>query len=244
MRYFFANKDSQMRKTCRIFCIVLLLCWINTQDNGICEMNYETRLWYKYAIAYINYDEMIAKGNVKDNESALEILGQREQAKTKLLSVSAPTDAELELLLRSSRILDQKIALVNIMLRDVYTEHIYNNIIDILNSSNDFFLRFYCYHCINLLDDKRLNRFGNDFIAILKHEKVEGLITTAMPTLVKIKSDEVVCLYVRYFKQESRTLKWVAYIYFDKLDREYQKKIKTILEKENAWPSRSELIQE
>jgi hypothetical protein len=50
-------------------------------------------------------------------------------------------------------------------------------------------------------------------------------------------------LFVRYFKQDSKTLKRIAYIYFDKLDKEYQKQIKSILEKENAWPSRSELIQ-
>jgi hypothetical protein len=166
MRHLLPGTVFQTKKTICVFAMILLLSATQTYHNGICEMNYEMRPWYKCASAYIDYDETIANDTIHDNESALRILGQREQAKTKLLSSAGPTDAELESLLVSSRILDKKIALVNIMLRRVYAENIHSKIIDILNSSDDFFLKFYGYHCVNALDEGRVNHFGNDILAI------------------------------------------------------------------------------
>jgi hypothetical protein len=213
------------------FFFVICSCTI----SGSTEAEFQNRLWYRYALDYIKHDEDIFQNRIGSAKEGVEHFKSRERIGQSLLNTERPELSDLSRLLHSSKPIDKKIALVNIMLRKTSELELFEEIINILNSDTDMATKFYCYQCFNNLDKAEVNIFRDDFLDIIENEKLNGNIIAAMPTVVKIDSPKIVNLFIKLMSEGSPEIKQVAYFNFSSIDKKYQTEIRSYLESQGAW---------
>ena len=103
-------------------------------------------------------------------QTALKDLALRGKAKNNLINSPSPTEKQLEVLLSSQDPLDRKVALVNIMLREIYTESLFKKIIALNDNRDIFFTKFYSYQCFDFLNKDITKKYQEEFIDMINWE--------------------------------------------------------------------------
>jgi hypothetical protein len=216
----------------RLIILIMLIVLSGLNCKAVCDDNPNEKEWYKHAEGYVYLDEKLIEHVIKEKDSFKKDYHARYQAETSLLHVDAPSNADIVQLLMSSSMLDRKVALVNVMLRKIYySQDIYNRILSLLESENDPFTRFYCYHCFNLLDADKIEHYKDGLIDVFSNEEKEYLIIAGMPTLVKINSPRIVPIFLKYLDEGSEGLRRATCVYLHKLGKKYLEENKSLLEK-------------
>lgn len=214
--------------------IVLILLSLIACDLVHDQEKGEKALFYKYAREYIKADETIIQSTLEDKQTSLEDLKLRDQAKTDLVNSPAPTVKQLQKLLASPNPFDKKVALVNIMFRKIYSQNLFERIIELNNPRDYYFVKFYSFQCFNSLDQGTIKQHEKEFIDILKWETSGPHIVCAMPSIVKLEPSNIIPLFARFFKYGDKGLRSASYVYLINLGDDYLAKVEKILEKENA----------
>jgi len=212
----------------------LLLSIVVFCDIAFCNGTLKDKLWYKHAEEYINADEIMIQNAIEKKETFLEDYDLRDAATLKLVNSPSPAISELEKLLKSKDAQDRKVALVNIMIKNIYSENLFKTILGGYDSNDDFFTRFYRYRCFKFLGRDKIRHFEDKFLNLLSLEDNGSIIISAMPTLIEIEPSKVIPLFVQYVKSSDRGLRLASYIYLKRMGDGYLNEVKIILEKENA----------
>lgn len=221
-------------KVVRTGFLSLLLSIVVFCDIAFCNETLKDKLWYKHAEEYINADEIMIQNAIEKKETFLEDYDLRDAATLKLVNLSSPAISELEKLLKSKDAQDRKVALVNIMIKNIYSENLFKTILRGYDPNDDFFTRFYRYRCFKFLGRDKIRHFEDKFLNLLSLEDNGSIIISAMPTLIKIEPSKVIPLFVQYVKSSDRGLRLASYIYLKRMGEGYLNEVKSILEKENA----------
>ncbi|KAF0145273.1 MAG: hypothetical protein FD156_1104 [Nitrospirae bacterium] len=214
------------------FLTPLLVIVINTV--AFCNGDQQDKLWYKHAAEYIKADEIMIQNAIEKKETFLEDYDLRDVATLKLINAPSPTISVLEKLLKSKNAQDRKVALVNIMVRNIYSENLFKTILGGYDTNDDFFIRFYRYRCFKFLGKDKIRHFEDKFLILLSLENNGSIIISAMPTLIEIEPSKVIPFFVQYFKSSDRGLRLASYVYLKRMGEGYLNDVKSILEKENA----------
>ena len=229
MLYRLTNRSSFQTLVIMLILLSLVACDLVYDQGKDKKVSF-----YKYATEYIKADETIIQNTLEDKETSLEDLKLRDQVKTDLVNSPAPTVKQLQKLLASPHPLDKKVALVNIMFRKIYSQNLFEEIIELNNLRDYYFVKFYSYQCFNLLDQATMKQHEKEFIEILKWETSGPHIVCAMPSIIKLEPSIIIPLFARFFKYGDKGLKSASYVYLISLGNDYLAKVEKILEKENA----------
>jgi len=228
-------KKIKKRKTITDVKILLAIAVIlNFSAIISCEKSTKDELWYVYAIEYIKADEIMVQHMIEKKETFPEDYDSRYKAESRLLNSPSPKETELEILLNSQNLLDRKVALVNIRTRHIYSENLFKTILKINDPKDAYLAKLYVYQSFNFLDTDKIKQYEDEFINMIYWESNEGLIISAMPTLLKMDRSKIVPLFVKFFEEGRRELRKTAYVYSKKMDDKFLKEIKSFLYQRNA----------
>ncbi len=199
-----------------------------------CQPKAKDQAWYKNAVEYIKANETIIRNAKDDKQTGLEDLELRNKIAAELLKSEPPSIEQLKELLASGNYLDKKVALVNIMLRRIYSKDLFKDITSLIEPMNVFWLKFYSLECFGELKEEALKSFEDDLINIFWFETNQSLLGSAMPIINRLQRSKTVPLFVRYFRDGSKGFRKVAYAYSKRMGEEYFREVKAGLEKEKA----------
>jgi len=190
--------------------------------------------WYTNAAEYIKADEVMIWNAYKKKQTGLEDLKLRDKTAAELLKSQPPSIKQLKELLASGDYLDRKVALVNIMLRNIFSESLSKDIVSLNNPMDIFWVKFYSLNCFKELDQETIKRFEDDLIDIYYFETDQSILISAMPIIIRLDRSKTIPLFVKYFENGPEGLRKGAYVYTKKMGEEYFSEVKAILEKKKA----------
>lgn len=199
-----------------------------------CQSKPNDQPWYRNAVEYIKADETAIRNAYDNKQTGLEDLKLRDKIAADLLKSESPSINQLKELLASGNYIDRKVALVNIMLRHIYSEDLFKDITSLIAPMDIFWLKFYSLRCLGELKEDTLKQFEDDLVNIFRFETDQSLLVSAMPTIIRLDKSKTIPLFVRYFKDGPRGLRKAAYVYSKRMGEEYFCEVKAILEKDKA----------
>jgi hypothetical protein len=199
-----------------------------------CQSKVKDQAWYRNAVEYIKADETIIRNAYGKKQTGLEDLKLRDNIAAEVLKSEPPSISQLKKLLASGNYLDRKVALVNIMLRHIYSEDLFKDITSLIDPMNIFWVKFYSFRCLGELKEETIKRFEDNLINIFYFETDQSLLVSAMPTINRLERSKTIPLLVKYFRDGPEGLRKAAYVYSKKMGEEYFSEIKAILEEEKA----------
>jgi hypothetical protein len=199
-----------------------------------CQSEVQNEPWYRKAVEYIESDEITIRNAYERKQTGLEDLKLRDKIVSELLKSQPPSINQLKELLASGNYLDRKVALVNIMLRHIYSENLSKDIVAFNNPVDIFWVKFYSLNCFKELDQDAIKRFEDDIINIYSFETDQSLLISAMPIIIRLDRSKTIPLFVKYFENGPEGLRKAAYVYAKKMGEEYFMQVKTILKEKKA----------
>jgi len=185
--------------------------------------------WYTNAAEYIKADEIMIWNAYEKKQTGLEDLKLRNKTTAELLKSQPPSIKQLKELLVSGDYLDRKVALVNIMWRNIYSEDLSRDIVALNNPMDIFWVKFYSLNCFKDPDQETIKRFEDDLIHIYYFETDQSILLSAMPIIIRLDRSKTIPLFVKYFENGPEGLRKGAYVYTKKMGEEYFREVKTIL---------------
>jgi len=219
---------AKINFTSLIFLIFLLSNLVS------CQSEVQNQPWYRKAVEYIKSDDITIRNAYERKQTGLEDFKLRDKVASELLKSEPPSINQLKELLASGNYLDRKVALVNIMLRHIYSEDLFKDIMSLIDPMDIFWLKFYGFRCLGELKEETIKRLENDLINIFYFETDQSLLVSAMPIINHLEKSKTIPLFVKYFKDGPEGLRKAAYVYSKRMGEEYFGEVKGILEKEKA----------
>lgn len=215
-----------------VFMIAFIFFGLNS-----CQKNVKNEPWFVLAKKYVEADDLMIRNEAEKRETALEDLAIRDNAASQLLKVPSPPIPKLDTLLHSDDPTARKVALVNIMLRNIGNNQLLQSILDTYQAEDDSFTRFYSLRCFYSLNDVQLNAFGDQLLQILSSEKDENAIITAMPTLIRLDPAKARSLFKKYLKDGSKGLRAAAIVHLKQMSADMFDEVHEELKSEgvNIW---------
>ena len=136
-------------------------------------------------------------------------------------------------LLNSKNIECINIALINILLREIFSKDILDNILELQNVNADIFANNAINQTLNKLDAKHVIEYKDKILRNLKNKSdYDWYILSIMPTLEKIPQDDIFEVYANLLRKNNKAIRLAVYLTIRKYGSEYINKVKEILTKE------------
>jgi hypothetical protein len=172
--------------------------------------------WVSSALEYAEVDGKIVNSG---NQSVIELLKQREKAKSEVISSKFPGQAKIIESLDSSESEQNLAAVINLMLREFYSNDTVDSVLKMMNrNENPYMLKFYSYSYLKRIDSDSLLKFEDDILALIQGEQNENLFGVALPLLIQIDSKQSIAVindFLSHCSNEAK-LNICAYISVEK----------------------------
>jgi hypothetical protein len=165
-----------------------------------CQKQIETVAWFSLAQRYAEAHEAMLLNEANKKETALQDFAAREAAGEELLKVPGPSKSEIGHLLQSKDPAARKVALVNVMLRDIDDDSIAASIAESYNIKDDTHTKFFSVHCFAQLNDLKLQPLQNRLLQIFSEETDEVVIIAGLPVLTRLEKSRTKPIFMRYLK--------------------------------------------
>ncbi len=137
-----------------IYVNLIVLIVVNITSNAFAyHVNY-----YQVTEKFLKYDRSLLYAEFGEN-TAIEILKNRDEAIVELKHSNSPTIYELGELLRSENSQDRKVALANIYIRKLYDEGLFNYMVDYFSSFEYAHERILYFNCIGVIPVEQVGKF-------------------------------------------------------------------------------------
>jgi hypothetical protein len=165
-----------------------------------CHKQTETIPWFALAQRYAEAHEAMLLNEALKKGTALQDFAERESAGEQLLKVPGPSKSEIGHLLQSNDSAARKVALVNVMLRNLDDDSIAAWIAESYNIGDDTHTKFFSVHCFAQLNDLKLQTLQNRLLEIFSEETDEVVIIAALPVLTRLDKSRTKPIFIRYLK--------------------------------------------
>jgi hypothetical protein len=181
-----------------------------------CQKAIKNESWFVLAQEYAEAHETMLQNEVEKKGTALKDLAVRDNVAAKLLGVSGPSLSQLDALLKSEDPLGRKVALVNVMLREIKEDRILASITETYRFEDDTHTKFFTVQCFIPLSALQLQARENRLIEIFSSEKDENVIIAALPVLTRLGKTKTRPLFANYLRSGTAGLRALTIIVLKK----------------------------
>ena len=181
-----------------------------------CQKEIKNEPWFVLAQEYAEAHETMLQNEVEKKGTALKDLAVRDNVAAKLLGVSGPSLSQLDALLKSEDPLGRKVAVVNVMLREIKEDRILASITETYRFEDDTHTKFFTVQCFIPLSALQLQARENRLIEIFSSEKDENVIIAALPVLTRLDKTKTRPLFANYLRSGTEGLRALTIIVLKK----------------------------
>jgi len=216
-----------------IILITISLININSAGAGTICSSYSNLPWHQLSIGVISCNKKISSCAEDNCQDMLDIFEKCENLSAELTKVDGPSKDTILYLLNSKNIECINIALINILLREIFSKDILDNILELQNVNADIFANNAINQTLNKLDAKHVIEYKDKILRNLKNKSdYDWYILSIMPTLEKIPQDDIFEVYANLLRKNNKAIRLAVYLTIRKYGSEYINKVKEILTKE------------
>jgi len=163
--------------------------------------------WFVIAEEYAKSHEIMLQNDREGKGTALQDLAVREDAGSQLLKVTSPSVSELVALLNSNDPIARKVALVNVMLREIKDTNVLEAISKTYRFEDDTYTKFFSVGCLAPLSAIQVQALDKRLLEIFASEKDQNIIIAALPVLTKLDPIKSRALFTRYLTTGTKALR-------------------------------------
>ena len=149
---------------------------------------------------------------IEKKGTALKDLGVRDNVGAKLLTVSSPSLSQLDELLKSTDPMARKVAVVNVMLREIKEDRVLASITETYRFEDDVDTKFFSVQCFIPVSTTQLQALEKRLIEIFSSEKDENVIIAALPVLTRLDRIKTPSLFANYLRNGTDGLRAVTIV--------------------------------
>ncbi len=225
----------------RILFIASIIVFFNYSISASCNDLLTDKQWYVNAKKYVEADKVILDNETLKNNNFSTNYKLRQQAETNIIQSCNPSNEDIISILDTDDILNLKIALITITLKNIFLKDIVNIVVSNYWNSNDFFYRYYSQLYFKALPKDIVQSYKNDIVSIFLREDNESIILAGLPTLLKFEPCDVDQVYAKYFTSGTKGLKRGSLSYLNSVDKDYLQKLKYCLTEKKQIKALSEI---
>jgi hypothetical protein len=210
--------DTILILLCELFVLAVIFFPVNS-----CRNDTRNEPWFSLAQKYIEADATMLRNAAAGKETAVEDTTVRDDFAAELQKMPAPPLSELEKLVRSEDLPSQKVALVNVMVREITETRLLESILDTYPSIDDRAGKFYALQAFKDLDDTQIKAFEDRIVRLLSTETDETAIIAALPTLIRLDHAKIKPLLTKYLQSGTPGFRATVIVSLKKWAKMYQK---------------------
>jgi hypothetical protein len=165
-----------------------------------CQKGTKNEPWFTFASEYAKAHETMMRNEATKKGTALHDLAARDNAAAKLLGVAGPSISELDALLRSNDSTARKVAVVNVMLRQVKDDRLLRSLADTYRIEDDVHTKFFTVQCLTRFDGPQLRALEQSLLNLFSAETDEVVLVAALAVLTRLDKYRTKPLFVRYLR--------------------------------------------
>lgn len=190
-----------------------------------CLKDIKNEPWFYVAEKYVDADAAMLKNAAVGKETAFEDMALRDNFASELQKLPVPLISELEKLLRSEDLLSKKVALVNVMVRNITDTQLLGSILETYSSIGDRAGKFYALQTFKHLDDIQIKAFEDRLVNLLSTETDETAIIAALPTLIRLDRGKVKPLLIKYLQSGTAGFRATVIVSLKKMGEDVPKNV-------------------